>query len=173
MPARGFASHFPRGSGNHLFAPWRQKRSPDYGAVVLIEDQRRINWLTSGVAAQVQLSPSLGEGNQNLPKQVLTHVALCGLEHRQQTTRFLIGSPEEYVHGHTLSIMLTQKRDTSKLVACEPVRPDCNGGIWQCRGAPGGQSGGDVVKCEFSQGSQLPSRARAKADAEQAARVHS
>ena len=95
MPARGFASHFPRGSGNHLFAPWRQKRSPDYGAVVLI-----IHWLTSGVAA-------LGEGNQNLPKEVLAHVALCGLEHRQQT-RFLIGSPEKYVDGHTLSIMLTQ-----------------------------------------------------------------
>ena len=40
----------PRGSGNHLFAPWRQKRSPDYGAVVLIDDQRRIHWLSSGVA---------------------------------------------------------------------------------------------------------------------------
>ena len=34
------------------------------------------------------------------------HVALCGLEHRQTTTRFLIGPPEEYIHGHTLSIML-------------------------------------------------------------------
>ena len=43
-------------------------------------------------------------------KTVLTHVALCGLEAQetQQTTRFLIGSPEEYVHGHTLSIVLTQ-----------------------------------------------------------------
>ena len=38
------------------------------------------------------------------PKQVLTLVALelCGLEHAQrQQTRFLIGPPEEYVHGHT------------------------------------------------------------------------
>ena len=37
------------------------------------------------------------------------HVALvlCGLEETQQA-RFLIGPPEEYVHGHTLSIMLTQ-----------------------------------------------------------------
>ena len=35
-------------------------------------------------------------------------MALCGLEHRQQTARFFIGSPEEYVHGHALSIMLTQ-----------------------------------------------------------------
>ena len=41
-------------------------------------------------------------------KQVLTQVALCGLEHRQQQTRVLIGTPEEYVHGHTLSIMLMQ-----------------------------------------------------------------
>ena len=43
------------------------------------------------------------------PRQVLTHVALCGLEQRQ-TARFVIGSPEEYVHGHTctLPIMLTQ-----------------------------------------------------------------
>ena len=36
------------------------------------------------------------------PRQVLTHVALCGLEHRQTTTRVLIGSPEEYVRGHTV-----------------------------------------------------------------------
>ena len=48
MPARGFASHFPRGSGNHLFTPWRQKRSPDYGAVVLIEDQMRIHSAFTG-----------------------------------------------------------------------------------------------------------------------------
>ena len=32
---------------------------------------------------------------------------LCGLEETQQT-RVLIGPPEEYVHGHTLPIMLTQ-----------------------------------------------------------------
>ena len=32
--------------------------------------------------------------------------ARCGLEYRQ--TRVLIGPPEEYVHGHTLPIMLTQ-----------------------------------------------------------------
>ena len=103
MPARGFASHFPRGSGNHLFAPWRQKRSPDYGAVVLIEDQRRIHWLTSGVAAQVRLSPSLGEGKQNLPKQDLTR-GRGTLWARAPTTdnTILIGSPEEYVHGHTV-----------------------------------------------------------------------
>ena len=114
IPARGFASHFPRGSGNRLFALWRQKRSPAYGAVVLIEDQRRIHWLTSGVSAQVRLSLSLslGEGNQNLPKEdlVLTHVALCGLEETQQTDKIFnrLGSPEEYVQGRTLSIMLMQ-----------------------------------------------------------------
>ena len=66
---------------------------PDYGAhagaVVRIEDQRRIHWLTSRVAA-VRLSPPLGEGNQNSPKEALTHVARCGLEHRhrQQTQDF-------------------------------------------------------------------------------------
>ena len=43
-----------------------------------------------------------------ITKTVLTHVALCGLEETQQQTRFLIGPPEEYVRGHTLSIMLTQ-----------------------------------------------------------------
>ena len=70
---------------------------------------RRIHWLTPRVVGQVRLSYSPPRGYQNLPKQVLTHVALCGLEHRQ-TTRLLIGSPEEYVHGRTLSIicMLTQ-----------------------------------------------------------------
>ena len=35
-------------------------------------------------------------------------MALYGLEETQQTTRFLIGPPEAYVHGHTLSTMLTQ-----------------------------------------------------------------
>ena len=44
---------------------------------------RRIHWLTSGVVGQVRLSYSPPRGDQNLPKQVLTHVALCGLEHRQ------------------------------------------------------------------------------------------
>ena len=38
---------------------------------------------------------------------MLTHVARCGLE-ETHTSRLLIGSPEEYVHGHTLPIMLTQ-----------------------------------------------------------------
>ena len=52
------------------------------------------------------------------PKQVLTHVALCGLEETQ--TRFSIGSPEEYVHGHTLSIMLTQKMVLDKKPAHGP-----------------------------------------------------
>ena len=41
-------------------------------------------------------------------------MALCGLEETQtnkqtnKQTRVLIGPPEEYVHGHTLPIMLTQ-----------------------------------------------------------------
>ena len=37
----------------------------------------------------------------------MTHAALCGLEYRQ-TNKIFNRSPEEYVHGHTLSIMLTQ-----------------------------------------------------------------
>ena len=62
--------------------------------------------------------PSRGRGQLRrgrvleVTKTVLTHVAraLRGLEETQQIkqTRFLIGPPEEYVHGHTPSIMLTQ-----------------------------------------------------------------
>ena len=37
-----------------------------------------------------------------------THVALCGFEHRQQQTRVVIGPPGQYVHGHTLRIMLAR-----------------------------------------------------------------
>ena len=48
----------------------------------------------------------------NATKTILTHVALGGLE-ETQTTRFLIGLPEEYAHGHTLPIMLTQIKYTS------------------------------------------------------------
>ena len=50
---------------------------------------------------------------------MLTHVARCGLEEKQQTnSKTLIGPPEEYVHEHTLSIMLTQ---IMSIIDC----PDC------------------------------------------------
>ena len=48
MPAQEFASQFPRGSrsGKHLAASWRQSRSPDYGAVALVEDHGALSLVT-------------------------------------------------------------------------------------------------------------------------------
>ena len=44
-------------------------------------------------------------------------------KHNNKQTRVLIGSPEEYVHGHTLSIMLTQiKNDCPRFGAPEMER---------------------------------------------------
>ena len=42
-------------------------------------------------------------------------------QQQQESSRFLIGSPEEYVHGHTLSIMLTQTTNSPSIDSAQTV----------------------------------------------------
>ena len=65
--------------------------------------------MVSAVSEPHSYSPPLGEGNRNPPSGARAHAARRGLE-ETQTERHPVRPPAEYVHGHTLPIMLTQIR---------------------------------------------------------------